>query len=639
MNAFYQSRYKFYLFFLVVFLGYNFLIRSTLLILVLDKITLSPMSILSIYAIGFFYDLMSSFYATILIVLYLMFVPNIIYHHRLHHYLSYAFFIVVLFALGFLAISEHVFWDEFGVRFNFIAVDYLVYTKEVVGNILESYPVKTILGINLVFALVVFYFLKKYLDKALSGVSHFTCRAKYGFLLLCLPVLAYVFVSSANVKIDNQYEKNLAYNGLYQLFSAFINNKLDYKDFYASISEDEMLRNYRALNAHANSTFMDTDMNSMKRMIQGTGIPQNKNVVIILMESMSAEFLGALGDTRGLTPQMDKLAKEGLLFTNLYATGTRTVRGMESVTLSMPPSAGTSIVKQPDGKGIFSTGYVFNQKGYETSFIYGGYGYFDNMNTFFASNGFNTVVDRANMSKEEITFSNIWGVSDENLFEKALTQFDSNHVNGKKFFSLVMTTSNHRPYTYPDGKIDIPSHTGREGAVKYADYAIGAFMKNAEQKAWFKDTVFIFVADHCASSAGKAELPIHKYKIPLIVYSPSFIKPAKVEKVASQIDVMPTVLGLLGWSYESKFYGDNILSETFKPRAFVGNYQKLGLLRDNKLTILLPNKSIKGYEVSSQDFLDSTYKEMTPSAEDARDIITYYQSQDYFHKNKLDAFK
>jgi len=638
MRALYNSRFRVYFFFFFVFLAYNFVIRTTLLVVSWDKITLSLKSFASFYGIGLFYDVMSGFYATILIVLYLMLMPNKLYHHKWHRYMGHLFLVIVLFALGFLVIAEHVFWDEFGVRFNFIAVDYLVYTKEVVGNILESYPVKTILAVNLAFALVVFYFLKSSFDKAIVFQNNFTCRVKYGLFLVALPLLAYLFVSSSVVKLENQYEKNLAYNGLYQLFSAFINNKLEYGDFYASMDKEAMLQNYRKIIAEPHGKFIDDNLDTMKRKIESSGIAHNKNVVIVLMESMSAEFLGSLGDTRGLTPNLDKLSLEGLLFTNLYATGTRTVRGMESITLSVPPSAGTSMVKQPDGKEIFSAGYVFGDNGYSTSFIYGGYGYFDNMNAFFNSNGFKTIVDRADMSKEEITFANVWGVSDENLFEKALKQFDKDHESGKNFFSLIMTTSNHRPYTYPDGKIDIPSHTNRDGAVKYADFAIGELMKNAQQKPWFKDTVFIFVADHCASSAGKTDLPIHKYKIPLIVYSPSFVSPSKVDTLSSQIDVMPTVLGLLGWSYESKFYGSNILSPEFRPRAFVGNYQKLGLLRDDKLTILMPNKTVKESQILTQSFEDSTYQVITPLEEDKKDIISYYQSQDYFHKNRLDRY-
>jgi phosphoglycerol transferase MdoB-like AlkP superfamily enzyme len=639
MKQLLNSRFKVYFFVLAIFLAYNFLIRTTLLLISWDKISLSFKALINIYGNGLFYDLISSFYATVVIVLYLVLMPNKLYHHPLHRYVSYLFFIVVLFALGFLAISEHVFWEEFSVRFNFIAVDYLVYTQEVIGNIMESYPVWQILAVNFGVSLVVFYFLKGFIDKALMPQTHFSYRAKYGVVLLLLPLLAYFLVTGSNVKSDNQYEKNLSYNGLYQLFSAFINNKLEYSDFYATIDEKIMLKNYRTLMEHGDSAFVEADMDSMKRIVKGSEHKSEKNVVIVLMESMSSEFMGVFGNKAGLTPNLDRLANEGLLFTNFFATGTRTVRGMEAITLSIPPLAGRSVVKQPDGVDMFSSGYLFKEHGYNTSFIYGGHGYFDNMNAFFAANGFNDIVDKTEMNSDEITFSNVWGVSDENLFDKAIKKYDSDFAAHKKFFSLVMTTSNHRPYTYPDGKIDIPSHSGRSGAVKYADFAVGELIRKAQTKPWFNDTIFVFVADHCASSAGKTELPMHKYKIPFIMYAPSLVQPQKVNKMSSQIDVVPTLLGVLGWNYESRFYGDNILSDSFIPRAFIGTYQKLGLLRDDTLTILLPNKKVREYKIMNQSYEDSTYRLISPLEKDALDAITYFQSESYFHKHRLDRVR
>ncbi|MGC4074575.1 MAG: sulfatase-like hydrolase/transferase [Nibricoccus sp.] len=114
-----------------------------------------------------------------------------------------------------------------------------------------------------------------------------------------------------------------------------------------------------------------------------------------------------------------------------------------------------------------------------------------------------------------------------------------------------MTTSNHRPFTYPDGRIDLPSKiSGRAGAVKYTDYAIGKFLREAENKPWFKNTVFVIVADHCASVAGKAELAVKNYHIPLVIYAPGGqIAPGRVEDLTSQVDYAPTLLGLLNWSY------------------------------------------------------------------------------------------
>src|SRR6185503_2323097 len=157
------------------------------------------------------------------------------------------------------------------------------------------------------------------------------------------------------------------------------------------------------------------------------------------------------------------------------------------------------------------------------------------------------------------------------------------------FFHFLMTTSNHRPFTYPSGHIDIPSKSGRKGAVKYTDYAIGKLIEEARKRPWFKDTIFVIVADHCASSLGKAELPVKGYEIPLLIYSPGHIAPARVDKLCSQIDYPPTLLGLLNWNYESRFLGRDIMQmQPQEERAFISNYQKLGMLTRNDLVILRP---------------------------------------------------
>lgn len=164
-----------------------------------------------------------------------------------------------------------------------------------------------------------------------------------------------------------------------------------------------------------------------------------------------------------------------------------------------------SILRQEGNEHLQTIGSIFRDKGYDLKWIYGGYGYFDNMNYFFGNNGFQ-VLDRNSMDDSEVTHSTIWGVCDEDLSAAAVREADESFKSGSPFLQVVFTTSNHRPYTYPEGRIDIPSHTGRMGAVKYADYAVGAFVEEARSKPWFENTLFVFVADHGAGSAGKQTL-------------------------------------------------------------------------------------------------------------------------------------
>jgi len=352
---------------------------------------------------------------------------------------------------------------------------------------------------------------------------------------------------------------------------------------------------------------------------------------MISVESFSADFMGIFGNKEQITPFLDSLASHSLLFTNLYATGTRTVRGLEALSLCIPPTPGQSIVRRPHNEHLFSLGRVFREKGYESKYIYGGYGYFDNMNYFFSNNSYE-VVDRVELKDDEIDYENIWGIADENLFDLATKEIDKTVAIGKPIFAHIMTTSNHRPYTYPDGRIDIPSHTGRNGAVKYTDYAIGKFIKKIRKKSWIENTLVIIVADHCASSAGKTELPVDKYHIPMLIYSPGFIESGIMNRLMSQIDIGPTVLGLLKFSYTSKFFGyDMATLEPGRERAFVSTYQSLGFIKGNELVVLMPQKetmyfTLHGSEQTEHGPVDTTL---------LQEAISWYQTASASFKNGL----
>jgi len=413
-----------------------------------------------------------------------------------------------------------------------------------------------------------------------------------------MPLLSYVLFDTNQHRFCSDTVANeLAGNGLYELFAAYKNNELDYNQFYQTMDERESFELMRSLLKTNDSKFMDSSSFVLDRVVNSEKPEKRMNVVMISVESFSAEFMGRFGNTENITPFLDSLSQHSLLYTNLYATGTRTVRGLEALSLCVPPTPGQSIVRRPGNEDLFSLGHVFKEKGYESKYIYGGYGYFDNMNNFFSHNDYE-VIDRVSLDDSEIDYENIWGVADENLFELAAREIESTVSRGKPVFAQIMTTSNHRPYTYPDGRIDIPSHSGRYGAVKYTDYAIGTFVRQISKREWFKNTLLIIVADHCASSAGKTELPVDKYHIPMLLYSPAFIDPGTMDRLMSQIDIGPTVLGMLNFSYKSKFFGyDMAKLEVGRERALISTYQSLGLLKNNELVVLDPQKVVSFYNL------------------------------------------
>lgn len=512
---------------------------------------------------------------------------------------------IYTFAIVMNAVSEYFFWNEFGIRYNFIAVDYLIYTTEVIGNIMESYPVVPLFSGVFVVVLALTIFLYK---KTKSTLEIIPSLKEKGLLLGSYVALFLLSLWATpkfdKIKSNNVFVQEIRANGVYKFYYAFTHSELDFFQFYPTLPEEEarttffkhFIIPYPGFGECGTPQFLPIREfpYPVKRIFEEE---HKKNVVLISVESLSAEFMAAYGNTEGITPFLDSLAQKSIFLTNLYATGNRTVRGLEALTLCVPPTPGESIVKRKDNKDKFTTGSVFKSKGYSVKYLYGGYSYFDNMKDFFAGNGYE-IVDRDNFTPEEITFANIWGVSDEDMARKAIKEMNAQAKTGKPFFNHWMTVSNHRPFTYPEGRIDIPGTAkSRQGGVKYTDYSLKLFFELAKKESWFKDTVFVIVADHCASSAGRTELPLDRYRIPCLIYA-DFLEAKRVDTLASQIDVMPTVMGLLNFSYESKFLGQDIFSGFYyNPRAYIATYRELGYLTPDTLSIIKPLREQIQYKI------------------------------------------
>ncbi|HIJ80550.1 MAG TPA: sulfatase-like hydrolase/transferase [Desulfuromonadales bacterium] len=612
---------------------FSFVSRTILLVKSLPSLTLDPWLLVKIYGVGFYFDSVTFTYAAIPFALVLILTPDRIFNSAVFRFLLYVVAFIFTYLMLFNIVAEYTFFDEFATRFNFIAVDYLIYTNEVIRNIRESYPVNWLLAGILLLSVPVFIIVKNHLKKAFTGTSHLAGRLKAGVIFLAMPVVSFYYVDISQTHISaNNYADELAGNGIYCLIAAFRNNELDFNKFYIIRDNAAVLARLKEMMQQEGSRFDGKDVSGIARRVTGRGAERKFNVVLVIEESMSAEFMTSFGNPRSITPNLDKLAEESLFFTHLYATGTRTVRGLEAIMLAIPPLPGVSLVKRPNNENFFSWGAVMKEKGYDNKFIYAGYGYFDNMNYFFANNGF-ADIDRTNFSKDEITFTNAWGVCDEDLFMKTVKEADASYRQKKPFFSVVMTTSNHRPYTYPEGKIDIPSKTGRDGGVKYADYAIGRLLAESKKRPWFNNTVFVIVADHCAGSAAKMALPVKNYEIPLLVYAPALIKPQKIDRMMSQIDIAPTVLGLINFTYNSKFMGKDMLnSDASVERAFISTYQKLGFIQGDKLLVLGPKKTA-GYFSFNRKNGDTS--EVKPFDDLLLDGLGYFQGVNYLYKNRL----
>lgn len=636
--------------FLTWFVVTSFLVRIALMVWQSADVSFAPIDLLRTLGTGLLFDIATAFYAGLLPTLYFCFFPHRLAGSLLDRVLVWFFTTLAMFILVFAFFAEFTFWEEFRSRFNFIAVDYLIYTHEVVANIQESYPLPLLVGaVVALTALFLFLFWR-------NGAFRESFRSKARWKMRIAFALGYglvlfmftVWLRNTDAEWSpNRYNSELSKTGVYSFFSAFRNNQMKYTEFYTSIDNEKAFRFVRHKLQQRNSAYSSDGFSIHRRITSATDSAQDapKNVVFILVESLSGSFLREFGSDKNITPFLDSLANKGTFFSNMYATGTRTVRGMEAVTLCIPPTPGQSIVKRPENSGLYTVGSVFEKRGYVRNFFYGGDGYFDNMNAFYGGNGF-TIYDRGrgsvlsdaikttrhNITDAEVTFENAWGICDEDIYRKMLKVADEHYARKEPFFNFIMTTSNHRPYTYPSGKIDIPSGTSRDGAVKYTDFALRELFAAARKKPWFRNTVFVIVADHCASSAGKDEIDVKNYHIPAFIVNLPEAQSGKITKQCSQIDLFPTFFGLLGWSYESDFYGKDVNDPTFEERAFVGTYRKLALMKGDRIMILSDQKKQAFYRWDrKQDRLLPTPIERSFLEE----TIAWYQTADYLFTNKL----
>ncbi len=607
--------------------------RLALLMASWSTIDKNPLTWIWIFLIGLFYDLVVSCFAGLPIALFCWLTKDSWYKTKISRWALYGIMVLAIFLLLFNAGSEWFFWDEFSTRYNFIAVDYLVYTNEVIGNIFESYNMPAILAGVFIAAFIIFFFIKNKIKPSQQVTMRFAQRSKWFGIYLLLGIAAYFLVSNKWKNIsNNNYSNELGGNGLYEFGAAFWNNELDYNQFYLTLPEKEAFGILHQQLQTPDATNISDSFSTRRKIINDSPFIK-RNVVLISVESFSGDFMKIFGDTIGMTPHLDSLVQHSLFFNNFYASGTRTVRGLEALSLSIPPTPGQSIVRRPNNENMFTIGSVFKKQGYDCKYIYGGNGFFDNMNYFFENNGYE-IVDIKTIKKETpIHHETTWGVADEDLFTQALKECDKSFAAGKNFFSQVMTVSNHRPYTYPDGRIDIPSSVqSREGAMKYCDWAIDDFLKRAQQKPWFNNTLFVIVADHCAKSAGKTDLPVSRYHIPCFIYAPNFIKPQIFERPTGQIDLLPTIAGMLNMQYDSKFFGYDMMQlPPNKERLFIGTYQLLGYIKGDTLTVLEPQQKATMYKA---DFKTGVNTKIAMDSVLLKQAIAYYQTASYLFKHQ-----
>ena len=445
------------------------------------------------------------------------------------------------------------FIGQYDFRPNMLMLEYLLYPKEVMSMLVKAVPFQLLL-VSVITGILIWQFstcLKFIESKTHKSIFWSAPLLIILGVILCISAarstLGHRPVNPSTVAFSsdplvNSLPLSSGYSVAYALYEKIKHEEKDTKP-YGKLPEGEILAEiYDAMNL-ARSDFTNADIPTLHHQQVSSSTP--KNIVIVLEESLGADFVGKLGGT-DTTPNLDQLSNEGMWFEQLYATGTRSVRGIEAVITGFLPTPARSVVKLGGSQhNFFTIAQLLKQKGYDTSFIYGGEAHFDNMKRFFVNNGFNTIIEEKDFT--DPVFTGAWGVSDEDLFNKAHDTFTSLAKRNEPFFSLVFTSTNHSPFEFPDRRIELaekPKNTVLN-AVKYADFALGTFIDKAKNSNYWDNTIFLIVADHSDRVYGDELVPISKFRIPGLILAKD-IKAKVVKRISSQIDLLPTLLSLAG---------------------------------------------------------------------------------------------
>lgn len=522
--------------------------------------------------------------------------------------------------LLFLEVATPAFIAEYDTRPNRFFIEYLKYPREVFSMLWGGYRLQLLAGLALTIA-------GTYAASVMMRPWLVQPR-RWSPLTVCLTWPFIVLLVAATIRSTTDHRpanpamfaltpdtmvNSLILNSAWSVAHAAYGLKHEARssEIYGTMESAEMLSLVRASQARAEDVFEALTADSiptLSRLVPSVARERPLNLVIVLEESLGATFVESLGGVAA-TPELEKLKHEGWWFEQLYATGTRSVRGIEAVVTGFPPTPAQSVVKLSLAQQkFFSLASLLQRKGYHTEFIYGGESHFDNMRSFFTGNGFVGVVDQNDF--EAPVFKGSWGVSDEDLFGRTHEQLTAHHQSGKPFFTLVFTSSNHSPFEFPDGRIELhdPEKATERNAVKYADHALGRFFAQARASDYWHDTLFLVVADHDIRVRGESLVPIERFHIPGLILGAD-LTPRRIRTVASQIDLAPTLLSLMGIEAEHPMIGRDLSAEpASRPgRAMMQFEQNYAWMEGNDVVILRPQKEpVRGRYDAARKSLHAT---------------------------------
>ena len=490
-------------------------------------------------------------------------------------------------AMLFAACAEWFYFDEFDARFNHLAIDYIRHPAEVLGNIWQSYHVLLVLGATAGVGAAAGWAGAR-LTRG-SGVPSPRRLRMAAIALGSAAVAGAILAVFPGQVSDDRVVAEIAQNGLDRLVHAFRTGGLQYDLYYRSLPLPLAKRRAASVLGSASRP--------------AARAPEDWDVVVIVEESFGSEFVGVLGHPeRRTSPGFDRWSREGLLLTNLIATGTRTVRGLEGTLCSLVPLPGEAVLKRHGASPVATLAQVFRRDGYDTAFVYGGWGRFDGMKPFFPEHGFDEFIERDAYPKD--AFHTIWGVADEWILGEVLERQKRAQAEGRRLFLTALTVSNHRPFDVPERGTAWPAHTRcRETGVAYADWALAHYLDEAKAAGLLDHTIVLIEGDHGARVYGAEEIPAASYRIPGLFLVPGGTwRGRRIDRLCSQIDLAPTLLSLLGREIPPPFLGEDLTPlPADGGRAFLQHDRDVGMLTDGGLVSLKIGREAVCYARSGRD--------------------------------------
>ncbi len=600
--------FKYYMYLLIIF----FIGRLGLFIVYYDRIQNSNESIYLSFLYGVRMDTISISILLVFPALLLCFAPKFLQNFAdkfLKYYLLFAIILSV-----YIEIATFPFFAQYDSRPNYLFVEYLEYPKEVFSTLLADYKSQLMFAIVLI-SFLSFIFLKSYKNdfKSIFEILH----VKRMLMFLPLSALLFMGIRSSFAhrpanNSDAMYSSNrllneITKNSLYSIgYAVYSNKKHSSKDLGKKYGKMDMQEAVKRVQKRLNiqnadeKYFLTRDVKSKHK--------KQKNIIIFIQESLGYQFVKAVGGEDGITPNLNNLSKQGLLFSNLYSNGTRSVRGIAGLMAGNFAVPGKGVIKRNKSQnGFFTLASLLKPFGYHTSFIYGGESRFDNMKSFFYGNGFDEIIDQEKFINPN--FVGTWGVCDEEVVKRANEEYKKLHVKGQKFASVIFSTSNHAPFDFPDGKIRLVKNEKKKSvknAIKYADFAIGEFIKLAKEEPYFKDSIIAIVADHNVRVYGDDVVPIDMFQIPGLILGGD-IKAQKYTALASQPDFLATLLDLAGISAKMPIMGHSIYSNKKQNLNLMQFNDRYALRVDDKVAVLVPNKKAQTYEYKNKHLALSSH--------------------------------